>query len=436
MEDLDHGRPSTPPHHPTAGVRILRQEIEHIAHLAFPGFQIVSIRQLPSGKSYNNRIYFLALQPPEGGTLSGISGQQAVLKVNGRFFGANKVQNEVACLQLLQQHCPDIPAPRALAWSEDGNVASFATPFETGVCTLGLPTGMDKIQHGGWVLMSQVPGVPMPVAELDEETLKDLGRQLGDIVASLRQDVPRQNYCGNIRLPLEKIGRQGAPLVDGADLTIRDILPDGIKVDEPITSANQYYRLKLTDKMRELETSNTYAPNRYLLGPLEEFISKTLPQIELTGGDNGLLPNEFVLTHYDLSPRNVLVSGNPPRISGLVDFEFAGFFPPVEEFLNDCTANAGNWPPVFYDAYLARLEERGVSTPARGLDPVIWNRSFWLYTLTGSIAPWDLPGSCSDKELRERLREAETEVREMLRNLSSPENRPEQPIQYGDSWKS
>ncbi|KAM0433894.1 hypothetical protein ACHAPT_003837 [Fusarium lateritium] len=413
-EDLDHGRPPTPSHHPTAGVRMLRQEIEAIVSFALPDYTLESITQLPSGKSFNNRIYFLKLKHCAGevsslpGTLS-----QVVLKVNGRFFGANKIQNEVSCFQLLQKYCPDVPSPRALAWSEDGRVAACVTSTRT----LDMPPGVEKSEHGGWILMSCVPGSPIPTDELSDAILTDLAKQLGDIVARMRQNVPPQKHCGNIHLPPTKPGEQGVSVVDGSALTIRDIIQEGIKVDDPITTANEYYRLKLTDKLRELETSDTYDLNRSLAETVRAFMSEQLPHLELTDGD-GIPSGEFVLTHYDLSPRNVLVSGQPPRITGIVDFEFAGFFPPVEEFLNDVINNGDEWPPQFYEAYLARLHEKGVAMPARGFDPDVWNRNCWLETLVGSIAPWYLPGDLEGEELQVKLREAEGNAREMIKRLN------------------
>ncbi|KAM5341389.1 hypothetical protein ACJ41O_014420 [Fusarium nematophilum] len=355
-EELDNGRPPTPPHHPTAGVRILRQEIKNISAFGLPDHDLLSITQIASGKSFNNRIYFLKLQHSAGKTLSppGVAPQeQAVLKVNSRFFGANKIQNEVACLQLLQKYCTDVPSPRVLAWSEDGLVATHASSGQTRTCSLELLPDMERPEHGGWILMSRLPGSPIPT-DLDDATVTDLAKQLGNIIACMRRNVPPQKRCGNIRLPLKKPGEQSVPIIDGSSLTIRDIIQEGIKVDEPITTANDYYRIRLTEKLRELETSGTFAPDRTLTKTLRAFMSEKLPLLRLTDGDS-IPPGEFILTHYDLSPRNVLISGQPLRITGLVDFEFAGFFPPVEEFLNDAIANEGEWPPGFYEAYLAPL---------------------------------------------------------------------------------
>lgn len=49
---------------------------------------------------------------------------------------------------------------------------------------------------------------------LNDATLTDLARQLGDIVACLRRDIPPQKRCGNVRLPQGDFEDQGVPLTD------------------------------------------------------------------------------------------------------------------------------------------------------------------------------------------------------------------------------
>ncbi|PNY22501.1 Uncharacterized protein TCAP_07118 [Tolypocladium capitatum] len=439
MEILDHTRPPTPPHHPTAGVVVLREEVENIADCGFPGTELVSVAELPSGKSYNNRIYFLTLRHPSDEASSNSVArpeQEVVLKVNGRFFGAHKVQNEVACLQLLRAHCPDVPTPRALAWSEDGHVATFATPFKTGTISLNEILGLNShpLGHGGWILMTRVMGDPIASANMDEATMKELAGQLGDIVTSWRRNIPAQPHCGNIRLPHDGVEAGDIPTVTSSALEIRGVLQEGIDVAEPITNANDYYRIKLTDKLRELETSHTYTPNRSLAAPIRAFVAEKLPHLQLTGPsvNEGTSPDQHIFTHYDLSPRNVLVSGQPPRITGLVDFEFAGFFPPVEEFLNDYIGNAGDWPQAFYNAYLERLEQNCIATPLKSFDADTWNLNCWLETLLGCIAPWELPGSHKGAALEAKLRDAEADARRMLEKLNSPEKFRGPIAPYGD----
>jgi hypothetical protein len=103
---------NTPPHHPTHNVRFSPAEISGIVAYIGSELEILSIEQLESGKSFNNRLYFIKLSL--GQSASHLEAEEVVLKVSGQFFGPDKVQNEVACLYLLEQHCPLVPAPRVL----------------------------------------------------------------------------------------------------------------------------------------------------------------------------------------------------------------------------------------------------------------------------------------------------------------------------------
>ncbi|KAF5005190.1 hypothetical protein FDECE_8348 [Fusarium decemcellulare] len=366
--------------------------------------------QAPFGKSYNNRIYYLELQNP---AVEKQAVQELILKVNGRFFGPNKIQNEVSCFRLVQKHYPSVPAPRALAWSEDGHVATFATHFRSGSCSIDMPTGLDSLTHGGWILMTRLPGSPLSEADLDDAIMVSLANQLGDIVACWRQNIPTQNYCGNIRLP--------GLNYDGADneSTIHGALHIGINTTDPITHINDYYKTKLEKSLARLQTTDSFARSRYLIVPIQAFIRDTLPKLDLGSGKD-MDPSGFVFTHYDLSPRNILISGHPPRITGIVDFEFSGFFPTVEEFLNDSIGNKGDFPSVFWETYLERLRKNGVATPAAGFGSNFWNRNYGLETLAVRIAPWDLPGDYSGEKLEIQLENAESDVRCRTKMTTKP----------------
>ncbi|KAK6337248.1 hypothetical protein TWF718_010029 [Orbilia javanica] len=415
MEELDLDRPPTPPHQPTAGVRILRQEILSILQHGFPDYEIVSVVQSAPGKSYNNRIYFLKLRRP-GAVQSELG---LVLKVNGRFFGPNKVQNEVSCLRLLEKHSPSVPAPRALAWSEDGHLATFQTPFARRSCLLDMPTGCNKLDHGGWILMTKLPGTPLADTDFNETGATNLAHQLGDIVTSWRTEIPAQSCCGNIRLWEHGNGQNEAE----EPLIIEGALHMGIDTSHPITDINEYYQIKLESSLSKLETSDTFGRSRYLATPIRKFIHDVLPKLDLCPYERPQ-PKKYVFTHYDLSPRNILIAGEPPRIVGIVDFEFGGFFPAVEEFLNDFISNKGNFTNEFYNSYLRRLEENGIATPDATFDPIIWNRSYWLETLVLRTAPWDLPGAYQGDELEKQLRDAESDVALMLEKLNVSHSTP------------
>ncbi|KAM3548903.1 hypothetical protein MY1884_008979 [Beauveria asiatica] len=181
-------------------------------------------------------------------------------------------------------------------------------------------------------------------------------------------------------------------------LVVRGILVDELRIATPISSVTQQYTLKLEKKLEQLESSQTYAQHRYLA-----------PRI----------PGRFVFTHYDLSPRNILVTGSPPQISGIVDFEFAGFFAPVEEFLNDAVGNEGDWPDTQYKEYLAELEAKGTRTPAAGISALVWETARCLERVADNIAPWWLPGPHTGAALEEQFAKSAAELQENLEKLSS-----------------
>ena len=62
------------------------------------------------------------------------------------------------------------------------------------------------------------------------------------------------------------------------------------------------------------------------------------------GGDAGA--GRFVLTHGDLTPRNIMVQGNV--VTGIIDWELSGFFPEYAEyaFARLCHAHEEWWIPV------------------------------------------------------------------------------------------
>lgn len=407
-----------------------REEIVKISSLKFPGSRLVSVQALSTSKSYNNRIYFLELQHhPDSSQPSEVATQTYALKVNGRFWGTEKVQNEVACLNLLERHCPEAPTPAVYAWSGDGHEVWCATPNESGDRNAYTACQMDgkTATHGGWILMSKVEGEPIPTDGQDDATYKELGRQLANFVAGWRRQIPRQPLCGNVTMPCggKNPSNQDSKDQNADHVVVQGILMDNIKPSEPLRDPNTYYKVRMQDKMRELKDSDTYAPNRHLLPILQQFLDNDLPHLELTGGSKDDSCGYFMFTHYDLSPRNTLIRLDPPQIVGLVDFEFAGFFSPFEEFLNDYIGNGGDWPAPFYTAYQTQLEERGISTPIGSMDKALWNRNYWLESMLNYIAPWWLPGKHEGDALEKQLKKAEQLVLTSLKKVMAATPAPE-----------
>ncbi|KAG8413351.1 hypothetical protein J3458_012925 [Metarhizium acridum] len=234
---------------------------------------------------------------------------------------------------------------------------------------------------------------------------------MADIAADWRRNIPAQSHCGNLKLCRDDKDTHG--------ITIQGIVMDSVEPPEPLRTVNAYQKVRLAEKMRELATKDTYAPNRHLPPILQNFVDNQLPDMTLMPPQkqSGL----FVFTHYDLAPRNVLVSGRPPQITGIVDFEFAGFFHPMEEFLNDCIDNRADWPAALYAAYQERLEEHGIATPAGSMDREVWNRNYWLEMVVNYVAPWWLPGQHQRHGLLDELSRAEAIVFDALeKTLKGP----------------
>ena len=268
--------------------------------------------------------------------------------------------------------------------------------------------------------MSKLPGEPLSLCDLDANAISDVALQLADHVTNWRRLIPAQKLVGNLRFGEGEF--ENAPpdiILHGqpglsSSWVIRGFLQDGLASFKGVETVNEYFKIRLEDKIKSVKTSKTYAPNKHLVPLLEEFAVETLPRL----GSVSLGASDFVFTHYDLSPRNVLISGNPPRISGIVDFEFAGFFSPLEEFLNDYVGNNGDWSKEVYDVYLERLEHNGIDTPAKSIDVAQWEPFLWLEKLLHNTAPWWLPGEHHGQSLEVELKKSELVVREMLRNLA------------------
>lgn len=409
--------------------------IEQLISTAFPGVELLSCAGLETNKGYNNRVYFLTVRRGGAGPSSVFRGtddsvkeRELVLKANGRFFFADKVQNEVGCLQILRQHCADdVPTPTVLAWSEDGADVTLAEPAEKGEAKqLTLLISEADRRHGGWILMSRLPGTPLSARDdLDDAARLDIMRQLARLAARWRTDVPAQRYLGNMQFhrPSVHAAEPDFTITSNAgpqpqDLVVRGILVDELRITTPITSVTQQYTLKMEEKLKELESSDNYARSRHLAPAIRSFITDTLPQLDAIRPDPASSRN-FVFTHYDLSPRNILITdSSPPKISGIVDFEFAGFFAPVQEFLNDAVGNEGDWPDALYAAYLAELAAHGIATPVAGISTTIWDAVHALEHVADNIAPWWLPGPYEGDALEEHFAKSQAELQENLKKLS------------------
>ncbi|KAK9367471.1 hypothetical protein V1509DRAFT_640745 [Lipomyces kononenkoae] len=423
MESTLGPRETTPETHPLQGVYFSSETIVSIIDFLVPGCNILAIDPLEHGKSFNNRIYFLKIYIPDDLLLHSLNNgavNDLVLKLNGKFFDQTKSENEVSCLSLLEYLVPEIPSPRVLAWSDSKNSVVHRLTVAGTLATKEFEINSEADgQLQGWILMTRLPGVPLSTLNLDTDKLKVVGEQLADIVYRWRESLPAWASAGNLKCEIPHGKEQDPNSLEVAGLRIASSsnMPGfGVKVVEPLLSQLKYYRVKLETRLQKLQELDIFAGNRHLIAPIREFIAIQLPQLGISNGKN-----HFLFTHYDLSPRNVLMSADHMKITGIIDFEFSGFFPELDEFVNDSVANEGDWPDAFYEAYLSRLELCGMNTPRKGIKDQYWREATWLSRLEDNIAPWWLENLAPEdkNQYSENLRKSEKIVLEAIQLLGT-----------------
>lgn len=390
MESPSGPRETTPQTHPTYGVYFSRETITSIIGCLVPGCSILVIEPLEYGKSFNNRIYFLKIYVPDDLLLHGLKNgavNDLVLKLNGKFFDQTKSENEVSCLSLLEYFVPEIPSPRVLAWSDSKNFVIHRLTVTGTLATKEFdlnPEADGQLQ--GWILMTRLPGVALSTLDLDTDKLKVVGERLADMVYRWRQSLPAWATAGNLEcgLPHGKERDPDSLEVAGLRIASSSYMPGfGVKFFEPIVSQLQYYRVRLETRLQKLQELDIFAGNKHLIPLISEFIATQLPKLGISNERS-----RFLFTHYDLSPRNILMSADHTKITGIIDFEFSGFFPELDEFVNDSVANEGDWPDAVYEAYLSRLEACRMNTPRKGIKNQCWREALSLSRLEDNIAPW------------------------------------------------
>lgn len=152
----------------------------------------------------------------------------------------------------------------------------------------------------GSFLMDLVEGTPLhePWDGFDDGTKERICRDIWDIVAQLRQ-IPRPSALNSVY----QCGADGSPSID---VLLKDLddNPSPIRTDEAL-------------RARILE--------RYLYcngGSYPENLEERLPRSSTS-----------VFTHGDLAPRNIMVDISG-RITGVLDWENAGWFPEYWEYAN------------------------------------------------------------------------------------------------------
>lgn len=232
---------STPPHHPTYHVNLTTSAIRQIVNQALPHAWLVSATPLPSGFSYNNRIYIVIISKNDHDGQSQRE-EELILKVCGRFWTRTKTINEVACLRLIHKSCPELPVPRVISYSADRKT-----------------DGVDQ----EWILMTKLPGKPLASIKLNEDDMSGLMADLAMILRSLRTEINTKGLIGNLVRVADEVEVGG--LVD---------LPAA--KGGPWKSYLDYYRAILENRVSVMETDPRYQQNRRLVSCSIHYFSRCI----------------------------------------------------------------------------------------------------------------------------------------------------------------
>ena len=409
-------RPPTPPHRPTFNVRLNEERLRRIVRLVFPDHSVTSVQQLESGKSYNNRIYFIDIEPAQVDPGHANAPQSLVLKLAGHFFDHRKIENELGCMLLLRKYCPDLPVPEPFAWSANGTSIRTVDGKK-----INAQEGKPFSDHA-WILTSRLEGRVLTVADLDSKNGDNVLKQLAKYLTMWRTQVPESPLWGNLRIQTDEKSQVDAT-------TFKDLIPGKIFAVDAFLLNNfywsntlSYYPTLAQDQLKRLNQEPQFKRTKLAHGAeWEEWIQNDLPQYHLSRERNN------VLTHFDFSPRNILMSyiGTQLRVTGILDFEFTGFCPPEEEFLNATIRQEGDWEERHWDVIMremAKLEQKVPPTPAlersKCFDETEWKRARIIAKTIDRLAPWEImEGKFGEEELKRELDEAAGAVNEGLKKL-------------------
>lgn len=387
--------------------------IKAIVKHALPELAGDIIVEPESFTSFSNRIYAVSC---------GMTPKKYILKVNGRFFGAPKMESEVGCLLLQETFCPTVPVPRVVAWST--SIGKITKRGSTGGLVVDDVDELKGEDIPGWILMTRLPGKPLELSKLTAAQKSSIIEQLVRITLCWRRNIHWSAWAGDLRFaPHHTEISQYLPAAKTSlpPLYIHGLSGIGKGLAPPMGSMLYYWQSNLRCLTDELQTEEIFSPNRESLSLLlQDCIDKVLPKLSILKPNQ---PHEFVFTHCDLAPRNILVSPYYPSvITGIVDFEFCGFFPTWSQFfayvtdgnlLNEAGTENPDWPVEMYRSFVKALAQRGVATPYGYEQTREWKELANLMSLERNTAPpgvRGLEGSERQRALGEARRAVEVAV--------------------------
>lgn len=167
-----------------------------------------------------------------------------MLKICGPFWRTYKTQNEVMCLKLIRNICPDVPVPEVLGYFFRPEPDKTAADSDDGVTE----------SQREWILMTKLPGSPLAEEPLNDDEKRVVMSELASHLAALRSRIPSPGRIGN----LEHVDQNG-------NVTLGRSVEMPHLSGWPLSCYKDYVRALLVDFIRVLEASPLFERNRRLV---------------------------------------------------------------------------------------------------------------------------------------------------------------------------
>ncbi|KAI0895735.1 kinase-like domain-containing protein [Annulohypoxylon nitens] len=293
-------------------------------------------------------IYMITLPPGKKVTSANIlcDGDELVLRVAANYWPRIKTLNEQGVMSFISNRTK-IPIPQLIGW--DASVDN--------------PLGYE------WTLLARVPGETLSDIwhKLDAKQMGGILSQLANIIVELHS--LKFKWIGGITSKSnEDDGWIVGQVIDETFWATHQVLlwpahssVQNLNIRGPYKTYAGYIGTQVRLYTLQIQMHENLRPYRYLVHPLDTLLDV------LDERDEELSKTRFVLAHRDLHFGNIMYDQKAKKITGILDWEFAGVVPapkwnPRGAFLWNCdrSESGKEMKEIFLENFVTRCKNRGL----------------------------------------------------------------------------